>query len=213
MSAGAIALNTAMKYEPKTAEEGDGGLVESGERPANGPLIDQTLVVTGILTAAAATTLILQTALILASKCCVYVYEPSLSTLVYLKLTVRFYGSQKITLHSSYYTLQDFLASFVLVVATTGSTTLEGVVAYHWSNINQDSRDDSLFRAVAGSTVSYSNKIHSKFFLSVSLLQTFASLLCLILSALCIVTFYTFYLLHKSSSRNRQKTVSSIAAV
>jgi hypothetical protein len=148
------------------------------------------LVVTGILTAAAATTLILQTALILASKCCVYVYEPSLSTLVYLKLTslstlvstlvylkltslstlvstlvylkltVRFYGSQKITLHSSYYTLQDFLASFVLVVAATGSTTLEGVVAYHWSNINQDSRDDSLFRAVAGSTVSYSNKIH-----------------------------------------------------
>ncbi|CAI8049182.1 hypothetical protein GBAR_LOCUS27073 [Geodia barretti] len=173
--AGAIALNTAMKYEPKTAEEGDGGLVESGERPANGPLIDQTLVVTGILTAAAATTLILQTALILASKCCVYVYEPSLSTLVYLKLT-------------------DFLASFVLVVAATGSTTLEGVVAYHWSNINQDSRDDSLFRAVAGST-------------------TFASLLCLILLALCIVTFYTFYLLHKSSSRNRQKTVSSIAAV
>ena len=159
MIAGAIALNTAMKYEPKTAEEGDGGLVESGERPANGPLIDQTLVVTGILTAAAATTLILQTALILASKCCVYVYEPSLSTLVYLKLTVRFYGSQKITLHSSY-TLQDFLASFVLVVAATGSTTLEGVVAYHWSNINQDSRDDSLFRAVAGSTVSYSNKIH-----------------------------------------------------
>jgi cytochrome bd-type quinol oxidase subunit 2 len=164
-----------MKYEPMTAEEGDGGLVESGERPANGPLIDQTLVVTGILTAAAATTLILQTALILASKCCVYVYEPSLSTLVYLKLT-------------------DFLASFVLVVAATGSTTLEGVVAYHWSNINQDSRDDSLFRAVAGST-------------------TFASLLCLILLALCIVTFYTFYLLHKSSSRNRQKTVSSIAAV
>jgi hypothetical protein len=175
--AGAIALNAAMKYKPTTTEEGDGALVESGERTANGPLVDQTLVVTGILTAAAATTLILQTALILASKCCVYVYEPSLraSTLVYLKLT-------------------DFLASFVLVVAATGSTTVEGVVAYHWSNINQDSRDDSLFRAVAGSTA-------------------FGSVLCLILAALCIVAFYAFYLLHKSSSHNRQKTVSSIAAV
>jgi hypothetical protein len=163
------------------------------------------LVVTGILTAAAATTLILQTALILASKCCVYVYEPSLSTLVYLKLTslstlVSTLVYLKLTSLSTlvstlvYLKLTDFLASFVLVVAATGSTTLEGVVAYHWSNINQDSRDDSLFRAVAGST-------------------TFASLLCLILLALCIVTFYTFYLLHKSSSRNRQKTVSSIAAV
>ena len=153
-----------MKYKPTTTEEGDGALVESGERTANGPLVDQTLVVTGILTAAAATTLILQTALILASKCCVYVYEPSLraSTLVYLKLTVRcffiFYGPRKS--HCILHTLQDFLASFVLVVAATGSTTVEGVVAYHWSNINQDSRDDSLFRAVAGSTVSYSNKIH-----------------------------------------------------
>ena len=162
--AGAIALNAAMKYD--LAEEE--ALVESEERPADGSLVHQTLAVTGILTATAAVTLLLQTGLVLASKCCVYIYEPSLSTLVYLKLTVRRLDTMHIgCTYVILQILQDFLASSVLLLAATGSTTVEGLVAYHWANMDQDSADDdNLFKVVAGSTVSYfsyQKKIHFPF--------------------------------------------------
>lgn len=47
------------------------------------------------------------------------------------------------------------MTNFILLVAVTASATAEGVVAYHWTNINEDDRDEDLFKAVAGSTVSY----------------------------------------------------------
>ena len=86
--AAAIALNAAMKYDPMA--EGDTAvLAESGELETD-EFVRETLAVTGTLIAVAAATLVLQSALVLASKCSAYVYEPAPGTLVHLKLAVRF---------------------------------------------------------------------------------------------------------------------------
>ena len=51
------------------------------------------------------------------------------------------------------------MSSFLLVAALAASTTAEGVVAHGWAQGNDDSSRDSVFKAVAGSTVSHTTQL------------------------------------------------------